>query len=157
MCLACLLAALHATLTPSRPDGPVFVKAGMQPHPLAPTEPTLNSLSRAALERIVDLHDVSNGLHTLLELTDREMRDRLAVLVGIAAAGRRWNISRVTWEDLEHCAGRGVRVHLDKTKTDQDGVGEDHWLPASGLVTCPHRRCDRLGGADPAPHQGPTP
>lgn len=55
-------------------------------------------------------------------------RDRAILLVGFAGAFRRSEITGMTVENLEFC-DEGVVIFLDRSKTDQEGVGSEVCIP----------------------------
>jgi site-specific recombinase XerD len=59
-------------------------------------------------------------------LTDTDMkglRDRAILLFGFAGAFRRSELVALDVTDLEFCDG-GMRVHIRRSKTDQEGAGD---------------------------------
>lgn len=89
-------------------------------------------------------------------------RDRALLLVGFAAAMRRSELVALDVADLER-SPEGVRIHIRRSKTDQEGAGHivavprgtklkptkalDEWLEASGITEGPVFRSIRKGGA----------
>jgi site-specific recombinase XerD len=68
-----------------------------------------------------------------------EVRDRLILLLGFAAALRRSELVALDVQDLEE-TGDGVVVHLRRSKTDQEAAGEDRAVPfGQHPETCPVR------------------
>lgn len=58
----------------------------------------------------------------------RSLRDRALLLLGFAAALRRSELVGLDVEDLEF-VDRGLIVHIDRSKTDQDGAGAEIAVP----------------------------
>lgn len=63
-------------------------------------------------------------------------RDRALLLLGFAAALRRSELVALTVEDLTSVP-EGLRVHLRRSKTDQEGAGETIGVVRTGSATCP--------------------
>lgn len=93
--------------------------------------------------------------------TTAGLRDRAILLVGFAAALRRSELVALQFPDIERRAG-GVLIHLERSKSDQDGKGValpvpngkklrpvealDAWLAAAGITEGPvFREVDRHG------------
>lgn len=90
----------------------------------------------------------------------RGLRDRALVLVGFAGAFRRSELVDIKVNDIER-RPRGILVHLERSKTDQEGKGAalpipngkmrvvsalDAWLEAAGITEGPvFRSVDRHG------------
>ena len=55
--------------------------------------------------------------------TLRGRRDRAILLMGFAGAFRRSELAALTVDDLEK-VDEGIRVHVRRSKTDQEGAGE---------------------------------
>lgn len=89
------------------------------------------------------------------------LRDRALLLVGFAAALRRSELVGIQLEEIERRPG-GVLIHLDHSKSDQEGKGTaipvpngkqlrpiealDAWLEAAGITSGPvFREVDRHG------------
>ena len=84
-----------------------------------------------------------NGLH--------ERRDAAVLSLGFAAALRRSELCHLRTEDLELKEGRGLMVHVRRSKTDRRGIGQtvavlegkaikpitqiERWLHTSGIKT----------------------
>ncbi len=67
----------------------------------------------------------------------RSIRDKAVLLFSFASAFRRSETVRVRVEDVEFCR-EGAIVHLDRSKTDQEGIGQHVGLPfGKDLTTCP--------------------
>lgn len=65
------------------------------------------------------------------------LRDRAIMLVGFAGAFRRSEITALTVENIEFCDD-GLVIHLDRSKTDQEGRGSEVCIPHSVNKTlCP--------------------
>jgi len=91
----------------------------------------------------------------------RGTRDRALLLLGFGGAFRRSELAALTVEDLEEVEG-GLRVHIQKSKTDQEGAGEvvpvirgngscpcravKEWLDAAGIESGPVFRRMAKGG-----------
>ena len=65
------------------------------------------------------------------------LRDRALLLLGFAGAFRRSELVALNVADLEFCDG-GLRVHIRRSKTDQEGGGAIIAIVA-GAVVCPVR------------------
>jgi len=92
--------------------------------------------------------------------TLRGVRDRAILLLGFGAALRRSELSALMVEDLEEVDG-GLRVHIRKSKTDQEGEGQtvpvirgdkacpveavQAWIEAAGIEDGPLFRMMRRG------------
>jgi site-specific recombinase XerD len=63
------------------------------------------------------------------------LRDRAILLLGFAGAFRRSELVALDVGDLEFCDG-GMRVHIRRSKTDQEGVGNSIAI-VPGSVACP--------------------
>jgi site-specific recombinase XerD len=63
------------------------------------------------------------------------LRDRAVLLLGFAGAFRRSELVALDLADLEFCDG-GLRVFIQKSKTDQEGLGTTIAI-ARGSVACP--------------------
>ena len=93
--------------------------------------------------------------------TLRGRRDRALLLLGFAGAFRRSELAGLTVDDLEETE-QGLRVHVRKSKTDQEGAGEVvpvirgngscpvaavmEWLEAAGITEGPIFRRVGKGG-----------
>lgn len=92
--------------------------------------------------------------------TKRGLRDRALVLIGFAGAFRRSELVDIEVNDIER-RPRGIMVHLERSKTDQEAKGValpipngkmravealDTWLTAAGITEGPvFRSVDRHG------------
>jgi site-specific recombinase XerD len=89
-------------------------------------------------------------------LDDRpiSVRDRALLLVGFAGAFRRSELVALDVDDLAHTAD-GMVVTIRRSKTDQEGAGEQIGIPyGSDPATCPVRACRawlELAGMDDGP------
>lgn len=103
-------------------------------------------------------------LHTLLNFLPETLpglRDRAILLIGFAAALRRSEISALHVHHIER-RSRGIVLHIEASKTDQEGKGEqipvpngrelkpvaalDAWCEAAGIKSGPvFREVDRHG------------
>lgn len=106
-------------------------------HRLRGHEPPTNSeLVRATLRGIARLHGaapqqkapamaavIRRMVDTLDLSTLRGRRDRALLLLGFASALRRSELSALAVGDLEFVS-EGVRVHVRRSKTDQEGLGQ---------------------------------
>jgi site-specific recombinase XerD len=63
------------------------------------------------------------------------LRDRAILLLGFAGAFRRSELVALDVADLEFCDG-GMRVHIRRSKTDQEGVGATIAI-VGGSIACP--------------------
>ena len=97
--------------------------------------------------------------------TTKGLRDRALLLLGFAGAFRRSELVALDLENLEFCDG-GLRVHIRRSKTDQDGQGATigisfgsiacpvtavrAWITAAGITEGPLFRPVRKGGHVPA-------
>jgi len=98
--------------------------------------------------------------------TLRGLRDRALLLLGFAGAFRRSELAALEVSDIEEVEG-GLRVHVRKSKTDQEGAGEivpvirgakvcpveavNAWLEAAGIAEGPlFRRMLKGGRAAPS-------
>ena len=74
----------------------------------------------------------------MVALADTDMkglRDRAILLLGFAGAFRRSELVALDVTDLEFCDG-GMRVHIRRSKTDQEGAGDTIAIVA-GSIACP--------------------
>ncbi|WP_246413397.1 site-specific integrase [Methylobacterium brachythecii] len=94
--------------------------------------------------------------------TTTGLRDRALLLLGFAAALRRSELVALDVADLERVPD-GIIVHIRRSKTDQDGAGQeiavprgsklkvcealDAWLAAARIITGPVFRSINKGGA----------
>ncbi len=98
--------------------------------------------------------------------TLRGLRDRALLLLGFGGAFRRGELAALEASDLEEVEG-GLRVHVRRSKTDQEGAGEvvpvirgakncpvealASWLEAAGIESGPlFRRLGKSGKIFPA-------
>ena len=65
----------------------------------------------------------------------RQLRDRAILLIGFASAMRRSELVALDLADLEWTA-EGVLIHIRKSKTDQEGIGQSVAVPR-GATACP--------------------
>jgi hypothetical protein len=65
----------------------------------------------------------------------RGLRDRAILLLGFAGAFWRSELVALDVTDLEFCDG-GMRVHIRRSKTDQEGAGDTIAIVA-GSIACP--------------------
>jgi integrase len=67
------------------------------------------------------------------------LRDRALLLVGLTLGRRRSELAALQVEDLHRIdrPRRGYSVTIQRSKTDQEGKGQECWLPRSGRPTCP--------------------
>jgi len=66
------------------------------------------------------------------------VRDRALLLVGFAAALRRAEIVALDRSDFEF-VNEGLKIHLRRSKTDQEGVGRTVAVPHGRTEACPVR------------------
>lgn len=98
--------------------------------------PTANALVRATLNGIARVHGappaqkapavtavLKQMVDTLDVSTRRGLRDRALLTLGFASALRRSELVALTCDDLEFVP-EGVRLHVRRSKTDQEGVGQ---------------------------------
>lgn len=64
------------------------------------------------------------------------VRDRAILLFGFAGAFRRSELVRVEIEHLEETAD-GIRIHIPRSKSDQEGQGQDIGVMRTGTAYCP--------------------
>lgn len=65
------------------------------------------------------------------------LRDRAVLLIGFAGAFRRSEITGLTVENIEWC-DQGIVIHLDRSKTDQEGKGAEVCIPhGNDKALCP--------------------
>ena len=62
----------------------------------------------------------------------RQLRDRAILLIGFAGAMRRSELVALNVADLEW-TGDGVLIHIRRSKTDQEGVGQSVAVPRRAL------------------------
>ena len=67
------------------------------------------------------------------------LRDRALLAVGFAGAFRRSELAALEVADVEAVPGRGLRVHVRRSKTDQLGEGQVKTLPYGSGEACPVR------------------
>ena len=65
-----------------------------------------------------------------------DTRDRALLLIGFASALPRSELAALMVGDIE-VGTEGVRLHVRRSKTDQDGGGEVVGVLATGTATCP--------------------
>ncbi len=149
----------HKLAAEPDPTGDVLVKATLsgirRSIGAAPTR------KRAATSDVVLSMVATGGVETL-----RQKRDRAILLLGFSSAMRRSELVALDVADLEWTA-EGVLIHIRKSKTDQEGLGQSvaiprgetacpvaalrAWLEASGITEGPvfrrihNRRNQRLG------------
>ncbi|NBO23228.1 integrase [bacterium] len=98
------------------------------------------------------------------EGTTEAKRDKALLLIGFAGAFRRSELGSLSVEDVAFDNGRGVKITVRKSKTDQEGEGQSvgiahgrnestcpvvalrAWLDASGIVSGPVFQSFRKGG-----------
>ena len=67
-----------------------------------------------------------------------DVRDKALLLVGFAGAFRRSELVGFNFADVEH-VGRGIVLHLRRSKTDQTGRGRKIAIPHGRTRWCPTR------------------
>jgi site-specific recombinase XerD len=75
------------------------------------------------------------AMAALADADMKGLRDRAILLLGFAGAFRRSELVALDVTDLEFCDG-GMRVHIRRSKTDQEGAGDTIAIVA-GSVACP--------------------
>ena len=80
------------------------------------------------------------------------------LLVGFGAALRRSELVALTLGDVETVPGRGLRLLIQRSKTDQQGQGQDIavWANPADEGFCPLAALSRTG-APPRTSTGPRP
>jgi integrase len=68
-----------------------------------------------------------------------DVRDRALLLLGFALAMRRSELVTLRVEDLTEEEGKGLRIRIRKSKTDQEGTGQEIAVPYGTGRTCPVR------------------
>ena len=135
--------------------------------------PTASHIVRATLAGIARVHGAAQlqkapavaeilkqMVDTLDPTTRQGRRDRALLTLGFASALRRSELVAITVEDLEFVP-EGVRVHIPRSKTDQQGLGQvvpvirgeaycpitalQDWLTAAGIFSGPVFRRMRRG------------
>lgn len=99
------------------------------------------------------------------EGTTEAKRDKSLLLIGFAGALRRSELGALTVEDVAFDNGRGVKITIRKSKTDQEGEGQAigiaagrnpstcpvlalrEWLDSSGIKSGPIFQSFRKGGS----------
>lgn len=108
------------------------------------TSPTHAELVSATMRGIRRTHGVrpaqkapilAEQIKQLVDLADLTtlsgIRDRALLLLGFAAALRRSELVGLQWSDIEWVS-KGIRVHIRRSKTDQEGSGEYVPVPLGG-------------------------
>ncbi|MCK9530580.1 MAG: site-specific integrase [Gammaproteobacteria bacterium] len=86
----------------------------------------------ASLQKAPLMADQLKALVDGLDLaTAAGVRDRALLLVGFAAALRRSELAALAWEDIEWVP-QGMRLHIRRSKTDQEGSGSVVAVPHGG-------------------------
>jgi site-specific recombinase XerD len=75
------------------------------------------------------------AMAALADTDTKGLRDRAILLLGFAGAFRRSELVALDVTDLEFCDG-GLRVHIGRSKTDQEGIGDTIAIVA-GSIACP--------------------
>ena len=75
------------------------------------------------------------AMAALADADMKGLRDRAILLLGFAGAFRRSELVALDVTDLEFCDG-GMRVHIRRSKTDQEGAGDTIAIVA-GSIACP--------------------
>ena len=99
------------------------------------------------------------AMAALADADMKGLRDRAILLLGFAGAFRRSELVALDVTDLEFCEG-GMRVHVRRSKTDQEGAGDTIAIVA-GSIACPVKSGAGVGRslqphhrpAAPADHQ----
>jgi site-specific recombinase XerD len=110
----------------------------------SPTSSRLVRATLAGIRRTIGVAQVKKAPATAGRLVEMirlcpttlpGMRDRAMLLLGFAGAFRRSELVALRVEDLQEAAG-GLRVTIRRSKTDQDGAGQEIAV-ARGDVHCP--------------------
>ena len=117
-----------------------------------------NARSHVGVEAVLNNNQLAAAFEATMALTPWAVRDKSMLLTAFFTASRRSNVSRLTFRYMSHDPRKGVRVFFDRTKTDQDGVGEEKWLPfGKNPQNCPvaafldwHAMLTDMLGFDPA-------
>jgi integrase len=120
---------------------------------LSAANPVQSELVRATLRGIRRAHGVPqrqarplirDDLFLVLESMPeglRAIRDRALLLVGFAGALRRSELVGLDTFDIEHVR-KGIVLHLRRSKTDQNGIGQQLAIPYGRTKWCPVSRLD---------------
>ena len=123
-------------------DGPVFVKIvggelTREALPLRRVVQVIQSRGRS-LGSVRHPADPQTAMRLLATYRTVDLRDRALILLGFAGAFRRNELTNLLWGDVTKRDGAGVVVHLQRSKTDQTGVGRDVGIPyGRSALTCP--------------------
>ena len=140
------LAATHATATIQRR----LAAVGKAHRALGHDDPCKAEIVRATMSGIRRSKGMAqqevqalqrDSLFAVLErMGDRpiDIRDRALLLVGFAGAFRRSELVGFDYGDVEH-VGRGIVLHLRRSKTDQTGQGRKIAIPHGRTRWCPVR------------------
>jgi site-specific recombinase XerD len=110
----------------------------------SPTTARLVRSTLAGIRRTIGVAQVKKAPATATRLVEMirlcpttlaGMRDRAMLLLGFAGAFRRSELVALRVEDLQEASG-GLRVTIRRSKTDQDGAGQEIAI-ARGDVHCP--------------------
>jgi site-specific recombinase XerD len=110
----------------------------------SPTSARLVRSTLAGIRRTIGVAQVKKSPATANRLVEMirlcpttlpGMRDRAMLLLGFAGAFRRSELVALRVEDLQEAAG-GLRVTIRRSKTDQDGAGQEIAI-SRGDVHCP--------------------
>jgi len=81
------------------------------------------TLGAAPVRKTPATADKVVAMAALADADTKGLRDRAILLLGFAGAFRRSELVALDVTDLEFCEG-GMRVHIRRSKTDQEGAGE---------------------------------
>ena len=85
--------------------------------------------------------DLVQILSSTPETTLQGLRDRALLTVGLALGRRRSELVALNVEDLQwlNLGRAGYSIVVQRSKTDQEGIGETVFLPRTGSLSCPVR------------------
>lgn len=92
--------------------------------------------SRPQARRALMVDELVRIVKKLPTNTLQGIRDRALLLIGFAGAFRRSELVAVTCEEM-HLSERGVAITIGRSKTDQEGAGEEIGIPRGKKGTCP--------------------
>ena len=109
--------------------------------------PTDSELVKATMKGIKRLHGakqrqvspiLKSNLFEMVEglIGKKGLRDKALLLIGFAGAFRRSELVGLDYEDLEFVE-QGLIVHLNRSKTDQEGKGRKVGIPYARGTLCP--------------------
>ena len=101
------------------------------------TAKSVYSVRHSRVRSMGVLHTVDEAIELLGHAPPEVTRDKALLLLGFAGAFRRVELTRLRWKNIV-ATSEGLVLHLDRSKTDRAGRGQDVGIPSGkSELTCP--------------------